>query len=162
VKRIAAALLIIVVLLLAACGSGGTHPSGATPLTPTAYRAKANALCVQAKHELGKTSASSASSRAGAIALLQRALGIFQPILTSLQGTTPPSSLATGHAQLVASLKTLVDGGQALITKLNAGTPPKAVFAPASIKSLLQAVAGMKTGFTTLGLATCTKLISGK
>src|SRR5690242_6019649 len=104
-KRTSVALLLLVVFL-AACGSGGTtvNPpmpgtvTSGTALTPTAYRAKVNALCTQAKHQLGSTSAgSAASSQAAAVAALNKALGVFQPILSTMQGVNPPASLSAGH-----------------------------------------------------------------
>ncbi len=164
--RTSAALLILVALL-AACGSSGTSytttpPTTTSALTPAAYRTQVNALCTTAKQKLGSLTASSAtSSQASATAALQKALGIFQPILLTMQGLKPPASLATGHAKLVASLKVLVQGGTALIANLTAGTPLTKALTPAKLKSLSKAVAGMKTGFTTLGLTTCTKLIGG-
>ena len=121
-----------------------------------------NGLCVHAKQELGKTSTKSATSQASAVAALEKALGIFQPILTTAQGITPPSSLAAGHRKLLTSLKELVDGGNALVAKLKAGTSLTKALTPASVKSLGLAVAGLKGGFTTLGLTTCSKLVGGK
>ncbi|HLX32547.1 MAG TPA: hypothetical protein VKR79_07240 [Gaiellaceae bacterium] len=168
-KRTAAALLLCVLLLAtAACGSGTSGPSqpgttsSSTPLTPAAYRTKVNALCVQAKQKLGGTTASSAAaSQASATAALEKALGIFQPILTTMQTLKPPTALAAGHRTLVASLSTLVSGGQGLITKLKAGTPLLSALTSAQVQSFSKAFAGMKTGFATLGLTTCTRLIGG-
>lgn len=168
-KRTSVALLSLVVFL-AACGSSGgtdnmpgTVTSGSTALTPTAYRAKVNALCTQAKHALGSTSASSAaSSQAAAVAALNKALGVFQPILSTMQSVTPPASLAAGHTKLVNSLKVLVNGGQGLVDALKGGKPLTQALTPAQLKALTNAVKGMEHGFTTLHLTTCTKLVGGQ
>jgi hypothetical protein len=169
-KRTSVALLLLVVFL-AACGSSGTSVqppmpgtvTSATGLTPTAYRARVNALCSQAKHQLGSTSASSAaSSQAAAVAAINKALGVFQPILSTMQGLKPPASLASGHGKLVDSLKILVNGGQGLVESLKGGKKLTQALTSAQLKSLTHAVKGMEHGFTTLHLTTCTRLIGGK
>jgi hypothetical protein len=162
VKRTAPAILVLVAVL-AGCGSSGGGPSTQTsaPLTPAAYRTKVNALCTEAKTQLGSTSMQSVNSQADAIAAVDKAIGIFQPILTTAESLTPPAPLAPAHAKLVESLTTLVNGGQELVAKLKDGTPVTKALTADQVQSFSKAFTGMKQSFTKLGLATCTQVISG-
>ena len=118
-----------------------------------------NGLCVQAKRELGKTT-STGSANAQLVKAVQRALGIFDPLLVKVEAITPPASLKAGHQRVVAALRDLVGVGDALIPKLKAGVKLETALKPLGAK-VTAGSTGLKTGFKQLGLTTCSKLLSG-
>jgi hypothetical protein len=149
-------LLALALAALLAAPAGTAHAA----TSPAAYRTKLNGLCTQAKRQLGAAPSTSSASSAELARALQRATGIFEPILASTRGIVPPPEFAAAHRRIVTSLQQLVALGRTLLPKLTAGTDLETALTPL-LPRVTASAAGLSTSFAQLGLTTCSRLLSG-
>ncbi len=152
--------LLLVLALALALGLAAASTAGAArgSVTPAAYKAQANALCVQAKKRIAGLPKSTTASPAQIGKALAKALDALDPLLPQFQKLSPPAAQKTLHDKTVASLGDALKLGHGIAAAVTRGSNMQTALAKVQ-GPFLAAASGIQTGFKALGLVTCESVL---
>ncbi len=99
---------------------------GTSPLSPSALRQQAGAICSRADRQIGRIAAP--SSQAAGNPFLKKGVAALDPELAQLKGLVPPADDSVVYQSAIKSLSGELDALQAATDKLDRGADPVATF----------------------------------